>query len=179
MNHPEFSGRKRPDGSYTIRTAQASDLDPVYELVLALQDHLEAANPELWRMHPEARENLKGQIAARLSATGGCALVAEHAKEGVVGVIFGRIIVNNRYTPSQAGQVDQAFVRPEHRRAGVASRLMRELCRFFAANQVDEITLRYAEGNEEATRFWAAMGFTPRIITAGASRQTVEAQLTL
>jgi ribosomal protein S18 acetylase RimI-like enzyme len=153
-------------------------LVPVYELVLALQDHLEAANPDLWRMQPEARENLKGQIASRLSASGSCTLVAEHAKEGVVGVIFGRIVVNNRYSPSRAGQVDQAFVRPEHRRAGVASRLMRELCRFFAANQVEQLTLRYAEGNEEATRFWAAMGFAPRIVTVGASRQTVEAQLT-
>lgn len=179
MNHPQPSGSRRPDTSYTIRTAQASDLDPVYELVLALQDHLEAANPDLWRMNPEARANLKGQIAARLSATGSCTLVAEHVQEKVVGVIFGRIIVNNRYTPSEVGQVDQAFVRPEHRRAGVASELVRELCRFFAANQVEHLTLRYVEGNEEANRFWTAMGFAPRIVTTGASRQTVEAQLAL
>lgn len=128
-------------------------------------------------MSPEARGNLKGQLAARLSATGSCALVAEHAKDGVIGVIFGRVIVNSRYTPSQAGQVDQAFVRPEHRRAGVGSELVRELCRFFAANQVEEITLRYAEGNVEASRFWAAIGFAPRIVTAGASRLMVEAHL--
>jgi len=128
-------------------------------------------------MSPEARKNLKGQLAARLNAPNSCALVAEHARNGIVGVIFGRIITSNRYTPSQAGQVDQAFVRPDHRRTGIASRLVRQLCQFFAENQVEQLTLRYAEGNEEATRFWAAIGFVPRIVTAGASRQTVEAQL--
>lgn len=147
------------------------------ELVLALQDHLEAANPDLWRMSPEARGNLKGQIATRLKATGGCVLVAEHTVDGVVGVIFGRIISNNRYLPSLAGQVDQVFVRPGHRRARVASRLVHRICQFFAEHQVEQITLRYAEGNEEATRFWSAMGFAPRIVTAGASRHTVEAHL--
>jgi ribosomal protein S18 acetylase RimI-like enzyme len=149
----------------------------VFELVLALQDHLEAANPDLWRMSPEARENLKGQIATRLKATGSCVLVAEHTVDGIIGVIFGRIISNNRYIPSLAGQVDQVFVQPGHRRARVASRLVQELCRFFADHEVDQITLRYAEGNEEATGFWAAMGFAPRIVTAGASRYTVEAHL--
>lgn len=177
MNRLVRSEDSPPGRSYTIRRAQASDLGPVCELVLALQDHLEAANPALWRMNPKARRNLRGQIVARLNAEGSCALVAEHATDGVVGVVFGRIITNNRYIPSRAGQVDQAFVRPSHRRLGVASRLMHELCRFFAAEQVEQITLRYVEGNDEASRFWTAMGFAPRIVTAGASRQTVEAEL--
>lgn len=178
MNCPEHSTGKQFARCYTIRAAEAADLDRVCELVLALQDHLESANPDLWRMKPEVRENLKGQIAARLNATRSCALVAEHGEDGVVGVIFGRIITNHRYTPSQAGQVDQVFVHIDHRRAGLASRLMDGLCQFFAAHQVDEITLRYAEKNEEAARFWVALGFRPRIIVTGASRQTVEAALT-
>lgn len=177
MNRPERSDGTHPEKPYTIRRAQAFDLDPVCELALALQDHLESVNPDVWRMSLEARGNLKGTIAARLKATGSCALVAEHATDGVVGVIFGRIIANNRYMPSQAGQVDQAFVRANHRRAGVGSMLLRELCRFFVANQVEELTLRYVEGNEEATRFWGAMGFAPRIVTVGASLQIVEAKL--
>lgn len=177
MNRPERSASTPPDKPYTIRRARASDLDPVCELILALQDHLESANPDVWRMSPVARGNLKGTIAARLRATGSCALVAEHARDGVVGVIFGRIIANNRYIPSQAGQVDQAFVRANHRRAGVGSLLVHELCRFFAENQVEQLTLRYVEGNEEATRFWTELGFEPRIVTTGASLQTVEAKL--
>jgi GNAT superfamily N-acetyltransferase len=149
----------------------------VTELLLALQDHVEASNPDLWRMNPESRGDLKGQIAARLRAEGSCALVAEHDADGVVGVVFGRITSNKRYIPPQAGQIDQAFVRTDHRRGGVGSCLVAELCRFFAAEGVTDISLRYVVGNEEASQFWAALGFAPRIVTAGAERRTVEGRL--
>jgi GNAT superfamily N-acetyltransferase len=163
--------------SYSIRPAQASDLDRLVELLLALQDHVESANPNLWRMKPEARGNLKGQIAGRLKADHGCALVAQHEEDGVIGVIFGRVVTNHRYVPSRAGQVDQVFVRTDHRRGGVGSRLLAELCRFFAAEEVEDISLRYVAGNDEAAGFWSAVGFSPRIITSGANRQEVEGQL--
>ena len=162
---------------YSLRPAQAADLDSLIELLLALQDQIETSNPDLWRMKPDARRNLKGQIGARLKAANSCALIAEHEEDGIVGVIFGRIIVNNRYTPSRAGQIDQAFVRADHRRAGLGSRLVALLCRFFASEDVDDITLRYVVGNEEAAAFWSALGFSPRIITAGAGREAVEQRL--
>lgn len=165
------------EGAYTVRPAEASDLDRLVELLLALQDHVEAANPNLWRMKSEARGNLKGQIAGRLKSDLGCALVARHEKDGVIGVIFGRVVTNNRYVPSRAGQVDQVFVRMDHRRAGVGFRLLAELCRFFAAEVVEDISLRYVAGNDEAAGFWLASGFSPRIITSGANRQEVEAKL--
>jgi GNAT superfamily N-acetyltransferase len=161
-------------GQYSLRPARAADLDRLIELLLALQDRIETSNPDLWRMKPEARHNLKGQIGARLEAANGCALVAEHEQDGIIGVIFGRIVVNNRYTPSRAGQIDQAFVHADHRRAGVGSRLVALLCRFFASEDVEDITLRYVVGNEEADAFWSALGFSPRIITAGAQRVVLE-----
>jgi ribosomal protein S18 acetylase RimI-like enzyme len=120
-----------------------------------------------------ARANLPAQIASRLRSDACCALVAEHRQDGVVGVIFGRIVTNNRYTPSQAGQVDQAFVHQAHRRAGVGSRLVSELCRFFESQGVEDISLRYVVGNREAAGFWAALGFSPRIITSGTRLQTI------
>jgi GNAT superfamily N-acetyltransferase len=165
-------------GSYSLRPARAADLDSLIELLLALQDQIETSNPDLWRMKPGARRNLKGQISARLKAANSCALIAEHEEDGVVGVIFGRIVVNNRYTPSRAGQVDQAFVGAAHRRAGVGSRLVALLCRFFASEDVVDVTLRYVVGNEEAAKFWSALGFSPRIITAGTGREALERRLT-
>ncbi len=178
MNIPPGQQPAGSTGPYTIRQAQVHDLDRLAELLQALQDHLEASNAHLWRLKPEARSNLKGQIAGRLTAPDCCALVAEHHEDGVIGVIFGRIITNHRYTPSRAGQVDQAFVRADHRRAGVGTQLVAGLCRFFAAEEAEDISLRYVEGNIEAAAFWSALGFLPRIITSGASRQTVESQLT-
>lgn len=177
MNSPDSSPVMKRHEPYTIRPAEAPDLDRLVELLLALQDHVEASNPDLWRMKPEARRHIKGQLAGRLKANSACAFVAEHDEDGVVGVIFGRIVANKRYTPSRAGQVDQVFVRADHRRAGVGSRLVDELCRFFADEEVEDMSLRYVLGNEEAASFWSTLGFSPRIITAGAQRQVVETRL--
>ena len=157
--------------SYTIRTALPSDLPAVTDLVHALQDHLEASNPDLWRITEEARANLKGQLASRLRDPRICILVAEHEQEGIVGVIFGRVVTNRRYTPAQAGQIDQAFVYESHRRQGIGTQLVAHLNEFFAQQNVEDISLRYVVGNEQAARFWASLGFSPRIITAGATRK--------
>jgi GNAT superfamily N-acetyltransferase len=168
---------QRNELAYTIRRAVKADLDRLVALLLALQDHIEASNPDLWQMRPEARDQLKGQLAGRLGAPNSCALVADHDQDGLVGVIFGRVITSNRYNPARAGSLDQAYVRADHRRAGVGSQLVAELCRFFAAEGVDELTLRYVIANEEAASFWAALGLAPRIITAGARRGAVEERL--
>ena len=161
----------------TVRPARPADLDRLVTLQLALQDHLEASNSSLWRMSDQARTQLKGQIAARLAAPDSCVLVAEQVEDGVVGVIYGRVVTNKGYTPSRTGMVDQAFVQPQHRRRGVGARLVAELCRFLAGQGIEDLSLRYVTGNEEAAGFWAALGFTPRIVTVGASRRVVEACL--
>ena len=173
----EHEIRTERHGPYTLRPARAADLERLIELLLALQDRIERSNPDLWRMKHDARHNLKGQVIGRLEAANSCALVAEHEQDGIVGVIFGRIIVNNRYTPSRAGQIDQAYVHPGHRRTGVGSRLVALLCAFFASAGVEDISLRYAFGNEEAAAFWSALGFTQRIVTAGVAREDLERKL--
>jgi GNAT superfamily N-acetyltransferase len=162
---------------YDIRPAGPEDLDRLIELMLALQEHVEASNPHLWRLKPQARSRLKGQLTARLAATGSCSLVAEHGEQGVVGLAFGRITTNKSYTPTRTGFIDQLFVGADHRRMGIGSRLVAGLCRFFAAEGVDDLSLRFVVGNEEAHRFWTALGFSPRIVTTGAARQAVEDRL--
>lgn len=162
---------------YVVRPARLADLDRLEELLLALQDHIEDANPELWRLKPEGREALRAQIANRLGAAGSMAVVAEHREDGVVGVVFGRVVANHRYEPPLAGLVDQAIVHAGHRRQGVASRLVAEVCHFFAEQGVADISLRYAVGNDEAIGFWHALGFVPRIVTAGTALETIRARL--
>lgn len=162
---------------YTIRPARPSDVERLVELLVTLQDHLEAANPDLWRMTDEARKELKGQLAARLTASSSCVLVAEHQDDGVIGVILGRILTNHRYTPARTGIIDQTFVRKDHRRLGIGSCLVAALCHFFAAEGIEDLSLRYVVGNQEAAQFWEALGFTPRIIVVGASRQVIEVRL--
>ena len=169
--------RTERHGPYTLRAAQAADLARLIELLLALQDHVGRCNADLWRMKRNARHNLKGQVIGRLKAVNSCALVADHEQVGVVGLIFGRIMVNSRYTPSRAGHIDQAYVHPHHRRTGVGSQLVARLCAFFASEGVEDISLRYVIGNEEAAAFWSAIGFKQRIVTAGVAREDLEHKL--
>lgn len=173
---PELDPQLAPPG-YTIRPARQEDLDRLEELFLALQNHLEATNPDLWQMKKKARQGLRAQIANRLQGDDSLTLVAEHAGDGVVGVINGRIVTNTRYVPARAGTIDQAFVRQDHRRCGVGAALVAAICHFFAGEGVDDLSLRYVLGNEEAAAFWATLGFQPRIVTAGASRGQVEKRL--
>jgi GNAT superfamily N-acetyltransferase len=162
---------------YTLRPARSEDLDRLEALLLALQDHLEAANPNLWQMTMEARQGLRAQIGNRLQARDSLTLVAEHIEDGVVGVINGRLIRNTRYLPAQAGTIDQAFVRADHRRHGIGASLVAAICGFFVDQGVDDLSLRYVVGNAEAAAFWTALGFEPRIITAGGLRRRVEERL--
>ena len=163
--------------AYHIRPACVADLDRVAQLQLGLQDHLETSNPDVWRMKPEAREQIRGQLSSRLGAQDACALVAEHASDGLVGFIFGRVVTNKRYTPTRTGTVDQVFVAERHRRTGVGTRLVAELCRFFGERGIEDLSLRYVIGNEAAAGFWERLGFAPRIAVVGATRQMVEERL--
>jgi GNAT superfamily N-acetyltransferase len=174
---PSHDESQPEPAGYTVRLARKEDLDCLETLLLALQDHLEATNPNLWQMKKEARRGLRAQIANRLQAGDSLTLVAEHVEDGVVGVINGRLVSNTRYLPSQAGSIDQAFVQPDHRRRGVGAALVAAICGFFTDQGVDDLSLRYVVGNEEAAAFWTALGFEARIITAGASRDQVEARL--
>jgi GNAT superfamily N-acetyltransferase len=150
------------------------DLDRLETLMLALQDHLEGCNPSLWRMTPQSRARLRAQVASRLEAPNARALVADHSHDGVVGAIFGRVTTNTRYTPSMAGSIDQLYVVPDHRRTGVGTALVSALCAFFAGAGVNHLSLRYAVDNAEASAFWEALSFKPRILTVGALRQDVQ-----
>lgn len=162
---------------YTIRRARADDVDRLAELVLALQDHLEASNPGVWQMTDDARRRVRNQVASRVRAVKTWVLVAEHDVDGIVGVIFGRTATYSRYTPPRTGVVDQAYVQPEHRRRGIATRLVSELCRAFAIEGVPDVSLRFVSGNREAASFWASLGFAPRILTVGAGLDEIQSRV--
>lgn len=158
-----------------VRRAEARDLMPLLELHLALQDHLESANPDLWRMTRQARQQLEGQLAARIAAPESCILVAEEER-CLVGTVSGRIVTNTRYVPARAGVIDQLYVIPGHRRRGIGSLLVTELCRVLLDRGVGDVSLRTVHGNAQAMAFWAARGFTPRIVTLGARLTTGHAE---
>ncbi|MBO3803684.1 MAG: hypothetical protein JTT11_07450, partial [Candidatus Brockarchaeota archaeon] len=57
-------------------------------------------------------------------------------------------------------------------------RLVKGLCRFFRQEGVEEVTVRYAVGNEEAEGFWKGLGFKPVIIAANTRLEELARRLT-
>ena len=158
----------------TIRRARESDLDRLLELLAALQKHLEERNPRVWRESAGDRERARDRLAKRLSSPKACVIVAVNDEGTVVGLAVGNILSQERYLPNAAAYIETAFVEQPYRRCGLGSRLVAELCRFFASHDVEEMSLRYIVGNYEAEQFWSKLGFEPIIVTATATRQDVE-----
>jgi len=55
--------------------------------------------------------------------------------------------------------------------------LVKELCRFFNSNKVENLTVRYIIGNKEAEGFWRKLGFETIIVTSGVHLKELEFKL--
>ncbi|RJS90514.1 GNAT family N-acetyltransferase [Candidatus Bathyarchaeota archaeon] len=141
-----------------IRSAERSDVEELVRLRLLFQRHMERPNPRVWRITKEGEAHLREETEEMLAKEDGRMLVA--VKDGViVGFIYGEFSHRTTYTPNNIGRISILYVREEFRRRGIGKRLVEELCRFFASKNVEEVTLNYIIGNEEAEGFWGALGF--------------------
>jgi hypothetical protein len=65
-----------------IRDAGATDRDELVRMRLRMQEHMEAANPGIWRITEEGRRQIGPDIEGALSDEEGRVLIAE--EEGTV-----------------------------------------------------------------------------------------------
>lgn len=158
-------------GRYGIRPATPDDIDELVRMQLALQEsmiHLGTCMLRLGReVMPELREYYPTQIADEQTRL----LVAEdgHTNE-TVGMGTGKIWVHAGYIPMRSGELIDLWIEPDHRRRGLARRVVRRLLRFFAANEIEFLAVNYTEGNPSAEALWKELGFKPVLITATAAR---------
>lgn len=61
------------------------------------------------------------------------------------------------------GEVDSIYVQPDYRKNGVARELMDRALDWLKSNQVDDIRIGVAYGNEETFKFYSKFGFLPRV----------------
>ena len=148
-----------------IRIASTPDLDELARLRLSLQQHLEASNPRIWRITEEGERRLKEELERMFSEEDGKMVVAAAGGE-LVGFAYGKVFRRSTYSPNNVGQISMVFVQEKFRRRGIGRLLVEELCQFFRAEKVEEVTLRYVLENREAEKFWNDLGFEPRLITA-------------
>ena len=93
-------------------------------------------------------------------------MVVAAAGGELVGFAYGKVFRRSTYSPNNVGQISMVFVQETFRRRGIGRLLVEELCQFFRAEKVEEVTLRYVLENREAEKFWNDLGFEPRLVTA-------------
>ncbi len=141
-----------------IRRAASSDVERIVELRLLLQEHAEKSNPLIWRMTEEGKKLLKQKVENDLADSNIFVLLAEADGE-IIGYVQGEVTRRVDYLPRTVGHVSLMYVVKQFRRKGVGRRLMKELCKFFNSNNVEDLTVRYIIGNKEAGGFWRKLGF--------------------
>ncbi len=81
------------------------------------------------------------------------------------------------YLPNIIGMLSTIYVDQKFRRQGIGRKLVYEICKFFKANKVEKIYLRYVLGNIEGEKFWKDLGFKKILVTAGTDINKVEKNL--
>lgn len=160
-----------------IRAAQESDVDDLLGLHLALQEYHEICNPNIWRMSPECRGQLRNHILQSLYDQDACIFVAQNDKDEIIGMASGIISFSRLRIPSNTASLEDVFVLEEWRRNGIGKELVKRVCQFFASRYIKDVSVRYIVGNEDADKFWTKLGFQPRVMTSGIDLRNLETRI--
>lgn len=160
----------------TIRPATPADKPGIIEMRVALQRHDEASNPRIWHNTEEGNRNLGADVDEMLSDEDGLVLVVEDDRD-LVGFAYGRVSSRKDYLPETVGFINLIYIKEGHRRKGTGRRLVRGLCSFFRARDVDEVNLNHIKGNTEGASFWRKLGFEIVRVTANTTLEALEKRL--
>ena len=153
-------------GEVTLRPARPGDLPACLEMFAEL-NRLQAP----WRVftpRAELPEEMERKYRSAFDDPDALLVVAEDG-DRPVGMAVGHLHRPSTFSEDSAVEISSVYVRPSHRRRGVATALTREVARFARDRGVDRLTLRTFAQNTEAVEAWARMGFEPRAIQMTAS----------
>jgi ribosomal protein S18 acetylase RimI-like enzyme len=119
-----------------------------------------------WRvfpLRPSVRADVARNYAAALDDRDALLVVAEDGAE-IVGMAAGHVVRPSTFSDQPAVELSNVYVRPEHRRKGVARALTSAVARFARDRGVPRITLRTFAQNDGALEAWRRLGFEPRAV---------------
>lgn len=145
------------------------DTDELARMRLALQQHMQAANPRLLPMSRQAIANLPSQYRLHVKNPMRRIVVANDHSGVLIGMAMGTIADRNDLQPPRCGRIDDVWVEPHCRRLGLAKQLIGDLLVFFESKNVATIVLEYSVGNIDAEFAWNAFGFKPILTVAVAT----------
>ncbi len=153
-----------------IRQAEVPDIPLLIEMRKKLQKHMQENNKHLWGISDSFIQNLEAYYTSKIRKPSAKLLLA-HEKgmpDKIIGMALGKIISSEDRVPPRSGRIDDVWVDPEYRRAGVCEIMVKDIVEFFRRNKVYDLVLEYAIYNREAEETWRKMGFHPSIIISTA-----------
>jgi GNAT superfamily N-acetyltransferase len=145
---------------------------------LALQKSMTGVGTNVLHLHQGSAVRLYDYYRQQIADEQARVLVAcDTPSQQTVAMGSGRIWLHADYVPGRSGELVDLWVEPEHRRKGLAGRLVLSLLKFFRANRIEFLAVNQVQGNSAAEALWGKLGFQPVLVTATAERRTVEAAL--
>ena len=163
------------ENTYCIREAEATDVDELVRMRVALQEHIAATNLHLFGISEKGILSFTDGYLKEIEDESSRVVVAEDSSSGaVVGMAVGKIVTENRYVPERFGRIDDVWVEPQHRRRGLCRKMVLELVRFFEQSPVEDVVLDWVVGSRESVETWRELGFHPVIAIANAKLHEVK-----
>jgi len=161
--------------TYRIRPAAPQDVGELIRMQMALQRSLARVGTNMLHLRHGSTDRLHAYYRAQIDDGLSRLFVAQHRfSERAVGMGAGHIWLHADYVPDRSGELIDLWVDPEHRRKGLARRLVTRLLKFFRASGIEFIAVNYVQGNPLADILWQKFGFQPALVTATAERREVE-----
>ena len=141
-----------------VRRAAIADLDTVVALRLSLLREY-ADHPIYGRLHPEAETRARPVFLQQLQSPDQAIFLAAYDGHiaGIARCVDSKgspLLLPDRYC-----YVTSAYVKPEHRRYGVLSALMREIEGWSKQRGLTEMRLHNSTQNAATRSAWARLGF--------------------
>ena len=174
------SKRSLPD--FHIRDAAEADLHVLVDFLKKLALHVNGG-PELELKESEYQRLLEA-LEAALASPDKRVVVAEHCTAGLIGM--GDVTVwssqsiweQATVTEYRSAILDDIWVEPAFRKAGVFKALLKRLVEFADERGAHDLVLEYSSSNKEAISAWTRLGFVTTGIRAAAFTRNVKEALT-
>ncbi len=145
-----------------IRSAKASDLEQLNDLMYQLHDEHHQQAPDSFKTAEEIEQE---KSIARYLDNPECLVFVAIKDETVVGFITGHFceLISTVSKPVQMGSVDELYVLPDCRKQKVAQRLYQALETRFEEYGVKQVFVEVWNFNQSACEFYFDSGFNHHI----------------
>lgn len=178
------AGRHQIDQNYAIREATAADIEQMVGFLVKLDAHVAGVAPEVLSLNKKGERQLTERLEGLVENGFTRLLVAEVRGTGAL-VAMGHVQIwhhaeiwdNVERKGMSYALIDDLWVEPDARQAGIGRLIVSKLVDFAAENGVDDLILEYAITNAEAQATWTRLGFRTTGVRAAASVSDVRARL--